>query len=671
MSCLYCDADGRIVDIDRTTAAALGWQRHEVLNTLLVDHVHPDAMVEFERTWPNLVATAGGTRSVDVHLRRTDGSWAAVTLADTNRLDDSRFRAVQSVVTFTESVGEGAATDAATLVPPPLVPAPLPEPLEVGSAYVRKNHLSHEVGWRERVVLAAIVLVGLLVRTWDLGDLPISLHGDEAATGLDAARILDDGWIGVYTPSALGQPAVPFYATALSVAALGHTMFALRVVSAIAGALAVYVVFRVATPRFGVRVGLIAAAVLALLNWHLHYTRLAFGVAWWPLVTLLAVGAIDRALRRDAEGRTANVGGVRGSWALAGFCTVIGVYVYNAHWSVVGALAMIVAILTLFGKADGGIAGRLGRLGTFVGASVITLVPMLLYMLGGNGYSHHFRQFSVRSTPEWLDASLFGKAELVLRGYLTSWSRILVQPHPDLADGSGIIRPVPIVFALAFLLGALVLVVRHRHALAAVVVVLCLALPLGPAMTIDGTVRRDVAMAPLLALVIGVGLSFIWERLPFGDSGRQAWLLRTAVVAGLVVLVGGFSTWQYFDSYRNDPRHQWTFSGELAGPIEAMNEHGVDAEVNLYSRRHSIRYETIKFLAPDVTGRDRLPPFVEANEENIEPHPDANGPQLFVLIGPDTTLITPLRDRYPDGEVVADWASGGIAYNAFLVGSTE
>jgi len=668
MSCLYCDADGRIVDIDRTTAAALGWRRHEVLNTLLVDHVHPDAMVEFERSWPALVATAGSTRSVHLQLRRSDGLWQPVRLADTNRLDDADFNSVQSIVTFLEPGGRAPARSdrtPAAMVPPPLVLAPFPEPLEVDSAYVRKNHLPLRVGWRERCALAAIVLIGLLVRVWDLGSLPISLHGDEAATGLDAVRILNDGWIGVYTPSALGQPAGPFYASALSVAMLGRTVFALRVVSAIVGALTIYTVFRVATPRFGVRVGLIAAGILALLNWHLHYTRLAFGVAWWPLATLLAIGAIDRALRRDDEGQQAGRWGVRWSWAAAGFWSVIGVYIYNAHWSVVGALATFVAAVTMLGRADGGFSSRLGRFGTFIGASLITLVPMFTYMLGGNGYSHHFSQFSVRSTPEWLTASFGTKAEMILRGYLSAWNRILIQPQPDLADGSGILRPVPVVFVLAFVLGVLVLLLRHRNALAGSVAVVCLALPMGPAMTIDGAIRRDVAMAPLVALVAGVGLSFVWQRLPFGEQGRSSWLLRTASVAALIAVVGGFSTWQYFDSFRNDPSQQWTFSGELAAPIDVMNEVGANAEVNLYSRRHSINYETIQFLAPGIVGRDRVAPFVD--DENIEPHPDAVGPQLFLLVGPDTTLISSLRERYPDGEVIGDWESGGIAFNAFLV----
>jgi len=639
MTCLYSDVDGRIVDIDRTTAAALGWKRDDVLNTLLVDHVHPDTMIEFERTWPDLVATDGATRSVSVRLRRTDGSWAPVTLDDTNLLDDTSFQSVQSTITF----GEPAQTNGASakLAPPPLVPAPLPEPLAVDGAYVRKNHVSTEVGWRERLTLAAIVLVALLVRAWDIGSLPISLHGDEAISGLDAMRILEEGWIGVYTPSALGQPAGPFYITALSVAVLGKSMLALRIVSTIAGALTVYAVFRIATPRFGVRVGLIAAGVLAVLNWHVHFTRLAFGVAWWPLITLLAVGAIDRARRRDVERRATTMAGLRIEWAFAGFCTAFGVYIYNAHWSVVGTLVVAVTVLTLFGSADDGVTGGLGRLGTFAGAAIITLVPMLTYILGGNDYSNHFQQYSLRSTPEWLSASFFGKAELIGRGYLTSWSRILVRPEVDLVDGSGILRPVPIVFGLAFLLGAVVLVLRHRHALAGLIVVMCLALPLGPTMTVDAVIRRDVSMS------------------------RRSWLMRTAVVAGLLVVVGGLATWQYFDSYRSDTRHVWTFSGELVGPIEAMNDHGMDAEVNLYSRRHSIGYETIQFMAPDVVGRDRLAPFVE--DENIEPHPDANGAQLFILIGPETTLVAPLRDRYPDGTMVAEGASSGIPYRAFLV----
>src|SRR3712207_6029897 len=70
-------------------------------------------------------------------------------------------------------------------------------------------------GW-EAATLAIVLGVALLLRVYQLSTLPSGLHGDEAVAGLEAQRILRDGYIGPYTPRALGFPAGPLYLTALS-----------------------------------------------------------------------------------------------------------------------------------------------------------------------------------------------------------------------------------------------------------------------------------------------------------------------------------------------------------------------------------------------------------------------------------------------------------------------
>ena len=65
-------------------------------------------------------------------------------------------------------------------------------------------------------ILLVVLCTGVaaFLRVYRLAELPPGLHGDEALTGLDALRILDEGWIGPYVGSALGQPTGPLYFTA-------------------------------------------------------------------------------------------------------------------------------------------------------------------------------------------------------------------------------------------------------------------------------------------------------------------------------------------------------------------------------------------------------------------------------------------------------------------------
>src|SRR2546423_235297 len=52
----------------------------------------------------------------------------------------------------------------------------------------------------EVVLLLALAAVAAFVRLHHLSTFPNGLHGDEAVAGLEGRRILNQGWIGVYSP---------------------------------------------------------------------------------------------------------------------------------------------------------------------------------------------------------------------------------------------------------------------------------------------------------------------------------------------------------------------------------------------------------------------------------------------------------------------------------------
>ena len=67
-------------------------------------------------------------------------------------------------------------------------------------------------------ILVGLAALAASLRLTMLTEIPAGLHGDEAWTGIDAARILDEGWVGVYVTSALGQVSGPLYFAAPFVA---------------------------------------------------------------------------------------------------------------------------------------------------------------------------------------------------------------------------------------------------------------------------------------------------------------------------------------------------------------------------------------------------------------------------------------------------------------------
>src|SRR5215212_10330699 len=129
--------------------------------------------------------------------------------------------------------------------------------------------------WWETTAVLATISVAAVFRLQDLSRIPYGITGDEAIFGLEGRRILEAGPIGPYSPFAAGQPAGMLYAAAGSISAFGSTIFAIRLVPAVAGVLTVIALYVYGRRNFGVLSGVLAAALLALSSWHIGISRFA------------------------------------------------------------------------------------------------------------------------------------------------------------------------------------------------------------------------------------------------------------------------------------------------------------------------------------------------------------------------------------------------------------
>src|SRR5687768_12446094 len=145
-------------------------------------------------------------------------------------------------------------------------------------------------------IVLGLTLLAAAVRIWRLDAVPPGLHGDEALTGLDALRIQREGWIGPYVGSALGQPTGPLYWTALVLRVFGDGVFNVRLAMALVGIATVPVAYFAVRQMFDRQVAVIAAALLAVMTWHLAFSRTAFMVISWPLMELVVIGLLFAAL---------------------------------------------------------------------------------------------------------------------------------------------------------------------------------------------------------------------------------------------------------------------------------------------------------------------------------------------------------------------------------------
>jgi len=165
-----------------------------------------------------------------------------------------------------------------------------------------------------RAALAAILLLAFALRVWQLTSIPPGLTHDEANHGREAIGILD-GVLRYFFPLNYGSEPIYSYTVALSMAALGRGLFALRLVNVVFGLAAVAITAAWAAPRLGRPAALLGAALLAVSFWPLASSREALRAGMLPFFMGLAVWAFWRILA-TAPGRTngERAGAIRAVW---------------------------------------------------------------------------------------------------------------------------------------------------------------------------------------------------------------------------------------------------------------------------------------------------------------------------------------------------------------------
>ncbi len=146
------------------------------------------------------------------------------------------------------------------------------------------------------ILLAVIICVGFFLRGYQLGLVPQSLNWDEVSLGYNAYSILNTGKdeYGEFMPLVLRsfddyKPALYTYLVIPFVALLGLTEQAVRLPSAIAGTLAVGLIYFLVLELLGskkinifgreiksIHIALLASFFLAISPWHIQFSRIAY-----------------------------------------------------------------------------------------------------------------------------------------------------------------------------------------------------------------------------------------------------------------------------------------------------------------------------------------------------------------------------------------------------------
>jgi hypothetical protein len=506
--------------------------------------------------------------------------------------------------------------------------------------------------FREMAGPLAFAAFAFVLRAWALEDIPIVLTGDEGSVGLGAIRFLDGSADNPFNVSWFSFPSLFFWLQSRSIALLGRTIPALRLPAAFVGALTVGGTFALARALFGRRTALFAAGLLAVMPFHVHFSRLGLNNVWDGLFYVAALGLLWRAWRR----------GSRPAWLLAGLLVGLSQYFYVTS----RALPLLAASwLAVAGLAD---RPRLKRTAPgmvlSLWAGFVAVFPLALF------YLRHPADFAapfLRVAPQAADPS---QSMGILRSLalgLAAYTHAPLQP-PFYTAGTPLLRSLP---AALFLVGAVALaltLVPRRNGggdRSGVLLVLLWLMMVGIAGGLsDATpaAQRYAAAAPAAALAAAWGL----ETLLAGAAA--AWSRRRTLVLAAGLLLLAFVAYDegrfYFVEY--GPVSALGGSDTLVADRLARTLQGEEDQAQLFffggdrMAHNSIR--SLPYLVPRLRAQTIRGAWTPGEG------PLAGERWVFVFLPGEEADLPAVRAAYPGGSMARELDfEGTLLYTRYLV----
>lgn len=229
-------------------------------------------------------------------------------------------------------------------------------------------------GWRRRygrevLWVGLLFLAGAALRFYQLGHIPRVINGDEGVLGQAALNTATNP---LANPFALFENFGSLYlqGMALAMRLFGETAFALRLLPALGGVLALLALYLFARYLFGVRVGLLSVALMAVSHAHIHFSRtVAVGYIQGTLLTPLELYFFYSGLEKRSSVRT----------ALAGLLLGLHFNIYLSAQIIVGVLVLYLLVAALLCRPLIQRAWR--QVAVLAGALAVSALPSLVYAI--------------------------------------------------------------------------------------------------------------------------------------------------------------------------------------------------------------------------------------------------------------------------------------------------
>jgi hypothetical protein len=455
--------------------------------------------------------------------------------------------------------------------------------------------------WIHRGLFLMVLLCAVWLRWWQLDAIPPGLWYDEAYNGMDAAWMMDSGSLRMFFVDNNGREPMYPYLVALAISVFGAGAFALRWVSAIAGIIAIPLMYRWSKTLFHNQtrrnwLALFAAAGLAFSFWHLVMSRNGFRTVLLPAFVIATgyffwLGLERRQLR---------------FFVLAGGLLGLSQYTYLSARLLPLWLGLFVVLVTIMHfvlrQQPPWIPLRMLWLGSLVTASVSLLVfaPLGYYFLNNT-------DLFIKRTGQVTFWAAIAEGDLTLiehfraavsvfaGGYDGNWRHDL----PGHATFGWLI-------IIGFWVGLLITMWRTRRPLYLYILTGGIVMWLPGLLSVPAVhALRLSGLLPFYYLISAVGFNAMASFV--GRRYLSAKVVSYALIGLILLFSGGRTGYNYFHIWANDINVYFEYEGHLADLTEHLLSQFEDQDILMPYTLYE--HPAVRFLLHDRFQETSQPPM--------------------------------------------------------------
>jgi 4-amino-4-deoxy-L-arabinose transferase-like glycosyltransferase len=507
----------------------------------------------------------------------------------------------------------------------------------------------------EAAILLLILLLAAALRFYRLTEVPPGLHYDEAFKGAMARGLKDGGPLPLFFASNQGEEPLATYLVAAALDLVGQEPWVIRLPSAIVGTLTVFLAWWLGRELFALAragsfppsgpsaagrptelgqqiMGLGTALVLAILYWHLSFSRIGMEPILVPFFATLTFATLTHGLNSGYAARPHYW-----SFALAGLALGSSLYTYKAGYFVPVVAAAFLAYAVI---ADRAFLRRHGR-----GLLLMGLVAVLVVLPIGLYFAAHPEDFLHRPTSVTVVGTTTSQSSW--QALAQNLPRVLgmffvqgdANPRSNL-PGRPVLDPF---LALLFVVGLGRALAGFRRP-AFVLPVLWLVVMIVPTLVTEYAPHfaRAIGATPAVALLCALGLWTVWQGA--ARLGRR-WVEAAAVVLLVVGMAfSGVSTARaYFHTWAQSPDLFYAYDVGLVQVAGLINTRPAGEAVYLTPTARD--HYTLQFLA-----RRPFASF-DGRAGSVLP-PPGQAATVIVLLREDEVTLPSLQKWRPDGQII-------------------